>query len=120
MAFWVELRDWEGEKQRGHGLVLFPPLFLSFLPRLSLGNGDGAWCPAGPVYPNNAEFLQVDLKRLHFVTLVATQGRHADGHGNEFARAYRLVYSRNGRTWITWRDRWNNYVRDRLKTPCFH
>ncbi|XP_058866796.1 discoidin domain-containing receptor 2-like isoform X1 [Acipenser ruthenus] len=78
--------------------------------RLSLGNGDGAWCPAGPVYPNNAEFLQVDLKRLHFVTLVATQGRHADGHGNEFARAYRLVYSRNGRTWITWRDRWNNYV----------
>ncbi|MGH0153692.1 UNVERIFIED_CONTAM: hypothetical protein FKN15_027369, partial [Acipenser sinensis] len=76
--------------------------------RLSLGNGDGAWCPAGPVYPNNAEFLQVDLKRLHFVTLVATQGRHADGHGNEFARAYRLVYSRNGRTWITWRDRWNN------------
>ncbi|XP_041081721.1 epithelial discoidin domain-containing receptor 1-like isoform X2 [Polyodon spathula] len=78
--------------------------------RLSLGNGDGAWCPSGPVYPNNAEFLQVDLRRLHFITLVATQGRHANGHGNEFARAYRLVYSRNRRTWITWRDRWNNDV----------
>ncbi|EMP42328.1 Epithelial discoidin domain-containing receptor 1 [Chelonia mydas] len=38
--------------------------------RLDTSDGDGAWCPAGPVYPNDAEFLEVDLRRLHFLTLV--------------------------------------------------
>ncbi|MBN3325703.1 DDR1 protein, partial [Atractosteus spatula] len=66
--------------------------------RLSSGEGDGAWCPGGSVYPHSSEFLQVDLQRLHFVTLVGTQGRHANGHGKEFARSYRLRYSRDGRT----------------------
>ncbi|XP_059571126.1 epithelial discoidin domain-containing receptor 1 isoform X2 [Alligator mississippiensis] len=78
--------------------------------RLDTSDGDGAWCPAGPVYPNDAEFLEVDLRRLHFLTLVGTQGRHAGGHGKEFARAYRLHYSRDRRRWLTWRDRWGNEV----------
>ncbi|KAJ3598528.1 hypothetical protein NHX12_002039, partial [Muraenolepis orangiensis] len=73
--------------------------------RLSKGEGDGAWCPAGVVYPNATEYLQVDLHQLHFLALVGTQGRHADGHGQEFARSYRLRYSRDGIKWITWRDR---------------
>jgi hypothetical protein len=47
----------------------------------------------------------VDLHQLHFLALVGTQGRHADGHGQEFARSYRLRYSRDGVKWITWRDR---------------
>lgn len=51
-------------------------------------------------------FLQVDLHKLHFLALVGTQGRHADGHGQEFARNYRLRYSRDGVKWITWKDRW--------------
>ncbi|XP_069055176.1 epithelial discoidin domain-containing receptor 1 isoform X3 [Lepisosteus oculatus] len=78
--------------------------------RLSSGEGDGAWCPGGSVYPHSSEFLQVDLRRLHFVTLVGTQGRHANGHGKEFARSYRLRYSRDGRTWLSWRDRWGEEV----------
>ncbi|XP_074872881.1 epithelial discoidin domain-containing receptor 1 isoform X2 [Carettochelys insculpta] len=78
--------------------------------RLDTNDGDGAWCPAGPVYPNDAEFLEVDLRRLHFLTLVGTQGRHAGGHGKEFARAYRLHYSRDRRHWLAWRDRWGNEV----------
>ncbi|XP_019357552.1 PREDICTED: epithelial discoidin domain-containing receptor 1 isoform X2 [Gavialis gangeticus] len=78
--------------------------------RLDTSDGDGAWCPAGPVYPNDAEFLEVDLRRLHFLTLVGTQGRHAGGHGKEFARAYRLHYSRDRRRWLAWRDRWGNEV----------
>ncbi|KAJ8354995.1 hypothetical protein SKAU_G00225620 [Synaphobranchus kaupii] len=53
--------------------------------RLSTGAGDGAWCPKG-------------------------SGRHADGHGREFARSYRLHYSRDGRQWLTWRDRWGQEV----------
>ncbi|KAM9513087.1 epithelial discoidin domain-containing receptor 1 isoform 1-T1 [Salvelinus alpinus] len=78
--------------------------------RLSTGEGDGAWCPAGAVFPSASEYLQVDLRSLHFLALVGTQGRHADGHGQEFARSYRLRYSRDGRTWITWKDRWGQEV----------
>uniref|UniRef100_A0A3Q3WYW7 receptor protein-tyrosine kinase n=1 Tax=Mola mola TaxID=94237 RepID=A0A3Q3WYW7_MOLML len=78
--------------------------------RLSTGEGDGAWCPAGAVFPSGSEYLQVDLHRLHFLALVGTQGRHADGHGQEFARNYRLRYSRDGVKWITWKDRWGQEV----------
>ncbi|TMS10818.1 Discoidin domain-containing receptor 2 [Larimichthys crocea] len=77
---------------------------------LSTGEGDGAWCPAGAVFPSGAEYLQVDLHKLHFLALVGTQGRHADGHGQEFARSYRLRYSRDGVKWITWKDRWGQEV----------
>ncbi|XP_019751591.1 epithelial discoidin domain-containing receptor 1 isoform X1 [Hippocampus comes] len=78
--------------------------------RLSTGEGDGAWCPAGAVFPDGSEYLQVDLRKLHFLALVGTQGRHADGHGQEFARSYRLRYSRDGVKWITWKDRWGQEV----------
>ncbi|XP_041964471.1 epithelial discoidin domain-containing receptor 1 isoform X1 [Alosa sapidissima] len=78
--------------------------------RLSTGEGDGAWCPMGAVYPSGSEYLQVDLGALHFLSLVGTQGRHADGHGREFARSYRLRYSRDGRQWFTWKDRWGQEV----------
>uniref|UniRef100_A0A3P8SVB0 receptor protein-tyrosine kinase n=1 Tax=Amphiprion percula TaxID=161767 RepID=A0A3P8SVB0_AMPPE len=78
--------------------------------RLSTGEGDGAWCPAGAVFPSGSEYLQIDLQRLHFLALVGTQGRHADGHGQEFARSYRLRYSRDGQKWITWKDRWGQEV----------
>lgn len=78
--------------------------------RLSTGEGDGAWCPAGAVFPSGSEYLQVDLGKLHFLALVGTQGRHADGHGQEFARNYRLRYSRDGVKWITWKDRWSQEV----------
>uniref|UniRef100_A0A3Q3M0A3 receptor protein-tyrosine kinase n=1 Tax=Labrus bergylta TaxID=56723 RepID=A0A3Q3M0A3_9LABR len=78
--------------------------------RLSTGEGDGAWCPAGAVFPSGSEYLQVDLHKLHFLALVGTQGRHADGHGQEFARNYRLRYSRDGVKWMTWKDRWSQEV----------
>ncbi|XP_077576748.1 epithelial discoidin domain-containing receptor 1 [Stigmatopora nigra] len=78
--------------------------------RLSTGEGDGAWCPKGPVFPDGSEYLQVDLHKLHFLALVGTQGRHADGHGQEFVRSYRLRYSRDGVKWITWKDRWGHEV----------
>ncbi|XP_074786587.1 epithelial discoidin domain-containing receptor 1 isoform X2 [Athene noctua] len=78
--------------------------------RLGRSDGDGAWCPAGPVFPEEEEFLEVDLGGLHVVTLVGTQGRHAGGHGREFARAYRLRYSRDRHRWLRWRDRWGTEV----------
>ncbi|KAE8585458.1 hypothetical protein XENTR_v10021317 [Xenopus tropicalis] len=78
--------------------------------RLESNDGDGAWCPLGPVFPNYEEFLQVDLRNLHFLTLVGTQGRDGGGLGKEFARHYQLRYSRDGFKWSQWRDRWGNEV----------
>ncbi|KAL7980913.1 hypothetical protein Chor_002067 [Crotalus horridus] len=72
--------------------------------------GDGAWCPAGLLQPEDVQFLQIDLHKLYFITLVGTQGRHARATGKEFARAYRINYSRNGEQWITWKDRQNRQL----------
>ncbi|KAF3858700.1 hypothetical protein F7725_011901 [Dissostichus mawsoni] len=73
---------------------------------LDNGDGDGAWCPDIMSEPDGlTEYLQVDLRSLHFITLVGTQGRHADGMGNEFAQRYRIKYSRDGSNWVGWHDR---------------
>lgn len=63
------------------------------------------------MFPKEEEYLQVDLRRLHLVALVGTQGRHAGGLGKEFSRSYRLRYSRDGRRWMDWKDRWGQEVR---------
>ncbi|NXX46554.1 DDR2 protein, partial [Tricholaema leucomelas] len=73
--------------------------------RLQREEGDGAWCPAGFLQPEDVQYLQIDLHKLFFITLIGTQGRHARATGKEFARAYRIDYSRNGERWISWKDR---------------
>ncbi|XP_018609606.2 discoidin domain-containing receptor 2-like isoform X1 [Scleropages formosus] len=79
--------------------------------RLDFEEGDGAWCPEITVEPDSLkEFLQIDLRSLHFITLVGTQGRHAGGIGNEFAQMYKIKYSRDGSRWISWRNRQGRQV----------
>uniref|UniRef100_A0A3Q3XAQ6 receptor protein-tyrosine kinase n=1 Tax=Mola mola TaxID=94237 RepID=A0A3Q3XAQ6_MOLML len=78
--------------------------------RLNWEEGDGAWCPQGQLEPSDSQYLQVDLGRLTFLTVVATQGRYARNSGNEFARAYRLNYSKDGLLWKSWRNRLGNAV----------
>ncbi|XP_028301039.1 discoidin domain-containing receptor 2 [Gouania willdenowi] len=79
--------------------------------RLDFEEGDGAWCPEITVEPDHLkEFLQIDLRSLHFITLVGTQGRHAGGMGNEFAQMYKIKYSRDGSRWISWRNRQGKQV----------
>ncbi|TRY96706.1 hypothetical protein DNTS_005949 [Danionella cerebrum] len=73
--------------------------------RLNREDGDGAWCPAGQLQPSDVQYLQIDLRQLIFLTVVATQGRYARSSGNEFARKYRLEYSRDGHRWISWKNR---------------
>ncbi|XP_062848997.1 discoidin domain-containing receptor 2 [Trichomycterus rosablanca] len=72
--------------------------------RLDFDDGDGAWCPETNGAKRQMEFLQIDLRTLHFITLVGTQGRHADGAGNEFAQRYMIKYSRDSARWVSWRD----------------
>ncbi|XP_016140163.1 discoidin domain-containing receptor 2-like [Sinocyclocheilus grahami] len=76
--------------------------------RLNCEEGDGAWCPAGQLQPADVQYLQLDLRQLIFLTVVATQGRYARNSGNEFARKYRLEYSRDGHRWISWRNRFGS------------
>ncbi|KAL6466154.1 hypothetical protein MHYP_G00262870 [Metynnis hypsauchen] len=78
--------------------------------RLNREEGDGAWCPAGQLQPSDVQYLQLDLRHLTFVTVVATQGRYARSSGNEYARKYRLDYSRDGHRWISWRNRSGNEI----------
>lgn len=86
--------------------------------RLDSEEGDGAWCPEIPVQPDDLkEFLQIDLRTLHFITLVGTQGRHAGGHGIEFAPMYKINYSRDGNRWISWRNRHGKQVLDGNSNP---
>ncbi|XP_066536930.1 discoidin domain-containing receptor 2 [Hoplias malabaricus] len=86
--------------------------------RLDFDDGDGAWCPDVVAETNSLkEFLQIDLRTLHFVTLVGTQGRHADGMGNEFAQRYRIKYSRDGGRWVSWRDRSGGQIIEGNKNP---
>ncbi|XP_069841779.1 discoidin domain-containing receptor 2-like isoform X2 [Dendropsophus ebraccatus] len=72
--------------------------------RLQREEGDGAWCPAGLLQPEDVQYLQIHLHKLYFITLVGTQGRHARATGKEFARSYRVDYSRNGERWLSWKD----------------
>ncbi|XP_023377270.1 discoidin domain-containing receptor 2 [Pteropus vampyrus] len=86
--------------------------------RLDSEEADGAWCPEAPVEPDDLkEFLQIDLHALHFITLVGTQGRHAGGHGIEFAPMYKINYSRDGTRWIPWRNRHGKQVLDGNSNP---
>uniref|UniRef100_A0A6Q2XTW9 Discoidin domain-containing receptor 2 n=1 Tax=Esox lucius TaxID=8010 RepID=A0A6Q2XTW9_ESOLU len=78
--------------------------------RLDFEEGDGAWCPETVEPDSLKEFLQIDLRSLHFITLVGTQGRHAGGIGNEFAQMYKIKYSRDGSRWISWRNRQGKQV----------
>ncbi|KAM4746242.1 discoidin domain-containing receptor 2 isoform 2-T2 [Anableps anableps] len=73
--------------------------------RLNSEDGDGAWCPKGQLEPSDSQYLQIDLRRLTFLTLFGTQGRYARGRGKEFARAYHLNYSRDGQLWKSWKNR---------------
>uniref|UniRef100_A0A8C4ZDI2 receptor protein-tyrosine kinase n=1 Tax=Gadus morhua TaxID=8049 RepID=A0A8C4ZDI2_GADMO len=82
------------------------------------GDGDGAWCPdVAAAADGRRQYLQVDLRSLHFLTLVGTQGRHADGMGNEFAQRYRIHYSRDDAHWVGWRDRKGQPVIEGNRNP---
>lgn len=65
--------------------------------RLNGEKHGGAWCPKDPISPEkDDEYFQIDLVDTHVITEVLTQGRFANGQGQEYARAYRLHYWRKG------------------------
>ena len=66
--------------------------------RLNNNNGGGAWCPKSFISQaaGSDEFLEIDLGEEHTVTGVITQGRFANGQGQEFAEHFLVEYWKPG------------------------
>lgn len=66
----------------------------------------GAWCPKEEISKDVYEYLEVDLLKLHVVSLVETQGRFGNGQGEDYTEQYRLEYQREtDDKWIHFRNR---------------
>ncbi|XP_072015960.1 LOW QUALITY PROTEIN: discoidin domain-containing receptor 2-like [Amphiura filiformis] len=74
--------------------------------RLSLNLGGGAWCPvsAKPESMGGYEFLEINFINMTVFTALSMQGRWDYGHGREYARKFRLEYTRNGGRWMRYKD----------------
>lgn len=60
---------------------------------------------------NLNEYLQIDLKKMHIVTAIKTQGRFGKGQGREYTEAYVLEYWRPGFSkWKRWKNTRDNEV----------
>ena len=64
--------------------------------RLNSERGGGAWCPKSLVKDQLQEFLEIDLADEHAVSAVLTQGRFANGLGQEFAEHFVIHFWREG------------------------
>ncbi|XP_076351974.1 discoidin domain-containing receptor 2-like isoform X2 [Tachypleus tridentatus] len=74
--------------------------------RLEQEVNSGAWCPSKQIHKDTQEYLEINLRTLHVITQVATQGRFGNGQGQEFAEHYKLEYWRPGvHHWILYRNR---------------
>ena len=65
--------------------------------RLHHDDQGGAWCPLKPVSPDKSDqWLGMNLTITHVINTLETQGRYANGSGQEYAMAYRVQYWREG------------------------
>ena len=64
--------------------------------RLNMNIEGGAWCPKSYVSKDGSEYLEIDLARETRITGVLTQGRHANGIGQEYAEFFMIEYWRQG------------------------
>ena len=64
--------------------------------RLNNHGGGGAWCPNSLISSSSTEFLEIDVGEEYLLQGVVTQGRFANGLGQEFAEYYRIQYWKEG------------------------
>ena len=62
--------------------------------RLNRHEEGGAWCPKSYVSKDGSEYLEIDLVQEARITGIVTQGRHANGMGQEYAEFFMLQYWR--------------------------
>nr|XP_018915539.1 PREDICTED: discoidin domain-containing receptor 2-like [Bemisia tabaci] len=66
----------------------------------------GAWCPKNVVTKTAHEYLEINLNSLHIISGTRTQGRYANGQGQEYAEEFMIEYWRPGFTsWVRWKNR---------------
>ena len=82
--------------------------------RLNGKRGDG-WCSKEA--KSNNDWLQVDLGKLYTVGAVATQGVI---NGNEWVKAFKLSFSRDGTSWNVYKGDNNNDVVRIVQFKVFH
>ena len=89
---------------------------MSFYFRLHHDDHGGAWCPLQPVSPDKSDqWLGMNLTTSHVISMLETQGRYANGQGQEYAMAYRVLYWREGLTkFKEYRDSLGRMVRLKL------
>ena len=70
----------------------------NFKGRLNSEAGGGAWCPRDAIGGKDGkeEFLEIDLLVDHIIHSVVTQGRFANGLGQEYVDQYTLQFWREG------------------------
>ena len=65
--------------------------------RLNHDEAGGAWCPEHPVGPQvGDQWLGLNTSTTFVISSVRSQGRYAEGQGQEYAKAYRIFYWREG------------------------
>ena len=87
-------------------------MFTFVMNRLNLDKHGGAWCPSVQIDSSSSgqEWIQATLPEPHVITKIATQGRFGNGFGVEYAESFWLDYTRDGITWIRWRDKNDVFV----------
>ena len=85
--------------------------------RLHHDDQGGAWCPLQPVSPDKPDqWLGMNLTTTHVINSLETQGRYANGSGQEYTTAYRVLYWREGmQKFREYRDSLGRVVRKILK-----
>lgn len=79
--------------------------------RLRQDKNGGAWCPKQQVMRGIKEWIEIDLKSLHIISAIQTQGRFGNGQGQEYVEEYKLEYWRPGmEKWIRYKDRTGSEV----------
>ena len=65
--------------------------------RLNQDEAGGAWCPELPVGPQvGDQWLGLNASTTFVISSIRSQGRYAEGQGQEYAKAYRIFYWREG------------------------
>ncbi|XP_046642045.1 discoidin domain-containing receptor 2-like [Daphnia pulicaria] len=73
--------------------------------RLNQDKNGGAWCPKQQVMRGVKEWLEIDLKTMHVISTVQTQGRFGNGQGQEYVEQFKLEYWRPGmERWMRYRN----------------
>ncbi|XP_045034749.1 discoidin domain-containing receptor tyrosine kinase B isoform X1 [Daphnia magna] len=73
--------------------------------RLNKDKNGGAWCPKQQVMRGVKEWIEIDLKAMHAISAIQTQGRFGNGQGQEYVEHFKIEYWRPGmERWVRYRN----------------